>query len=78
MPDLNKHGDPESLKFPSFHRDLLTQSHWSAADDYGRIKLVISEGFPRESLSMPFERIKNVVAFSFQHAPLGKCMCTVS
>lgn len=36
----------------------------------GRIKVIISEGFPRDSLSVPIERVKNIVAFSFQHAPL--------
>lgn len=33
--------------------------------------MVISEGFPRDSITMPIERVKNVVSFSFQHAPLG-------
>ncbi|CAM1511990.1 Fc.00g095030.m01.CDS01 [Cosmosporella sp. VM-42] len=68
--DFSKNGDLESLKFPSFRRELLQQSYWSPADDLGRIKIVISEGFPRDSLSMPIERVKNIVAFSFQHAPL--------
>jgi hypothetical protein len=65
-------GDFEPLGFPPFHRELLTQSYWNASDDLGRIKVVIAEGFPRESQTMPFERIRNIVAFSFQHAPLGK------
>lgn len=30
---------------------------------------MISEGFPRDSQSLPVERVKNIVAFSFQHAP---------
>lgn len=60
-----------SLIFPNFQRELLNQSYWSPADDLGRIKVVISESYPRDSLSMPLERIKNVIAFSFQHAPLG-------
>jgi hypothetical protein len=34
--------------------------------------VVISEGFPRDSPTLPTERVKNVVAFSFQHAPLGR------
>lgn len=55
-----------------FQKEILQQNYWSPADDLGRIKLVISEGFPRDSLSMPIERVKNLVAFSFQHAPLGK------
>ncbi|KAH7150253.1 hypothetical protein B0J13DRAFT_673958 [Dactylonectria estremocensis] len=68
--DFSKNGDLESLKFPVFQQELLQQNHWSPADDLGRIKLIISEGFPRDSLSMPIERVKNVVAFTFQHAPL--------
>ncbi|KAF7561416.1 hypothetical protein G7046_g2725 [Stylonectria norvegica] len=68
--DFLKNGDLEPLKFPTFRQELLQQNYWSPADDMGRIKVVISEGFPRDSLSMPIERVKNIVAFSFQHAPL--------
>ncbi|KAK3388458.1 hypothetical protein B0T20DRAFT_484028 [Sordaria brevicollis] len=68
--DYTKTGERERLKFPTFRRELLYESHWSPGDDLGRIKVLISEGFPRDSTSMPFERVKNVVAFSFQHAPL--------
>ncbi|KAK7421238.1 hypothetical protein QQX98_002370 [Neonectria punicea] len=68
--DFSKNGDLEPLKFPVFQQELLHQNHWSPADDLGRIKLVISEGFPRDSLTMPIQRVKNIVAFSFQHAPL--------
>ena len=64
----------EPLKFPAFQRELLQQNYWSPADDLGRIKLIISEAFPRDSASTPKERIKNVVAFAFQHAPLGKLL----
>jgi hypothetical protein len=55
-----------------FHRELLSQSHWNPGDDLGRVKVVIAEGFSRDNLSCPFERVKNIVSFSFQHAPLGK------
>ncbi|KAL7809715.1 hypothetical protein V8C26DRAFT_263259 [Trichoderma gracile] len=67
---VSKNGDLEPLKFPSFRQELLRQNHWHPADNFGRIKIVISEGFPRDSVSLPMERVKNVVAFSFQHAPL--------
>ncbi|KAL7793052.1 hypothetical protein V8C37DRAFT_409743 [Trichoderma ceciliae] len=67
---VSKNGDLEPLRFPSFRQELLRQNHWNPADNSGRIKIVISEGFPRDSLSVPIERVKNVVAFSFQHAPL--------
>jgi hypothetical protein len=68
---LNKHGEFEKLKFPAFHNELLSQSHWNPGDDFGRIKLVIAEGFSQDNLASPFERVKNVISFSFQHAPLG-------
>ncbi len=70
--EFTKNGDLEVLKFPQFRSELLRQSYWSPADEVGRIKIVISEGFPRDSLTVPIERVKNIVAFSFQHAPLGK------
>ncbi|KAK0126460.1 hypothetical protein ONS95_008058 [Cadophora gregata] len=68
--DLDKNGEFEKMKFPTFHKELLSQSYWNPGDDLGRIKVVISEGFSREQLTYPFERIKNIVSFSFQHAPL--------
>lgn len=68
---MSKNGNIESLKFPPFRQELLQQSYWSPADDLGRIKVVLSEGFPRDSLTMPIERVRNIVTFSFQHAPLG-------
>lgn len=70
--DLDKHGEFEKMRFPAFHKELLSQSYWNAGDDLGRIKVVISEGFSREQQTYPFDRIKNIVSFSFQHAPLGK------
>lgn len=70
--DFSKNGELEPLKFPAFRSELLEQNYWSPADELGRIKLVISEGFPRDSPALPMERVKNLVAFSFQHAPLGK------
>ncbi|KAK3347388.1 hypothetical protein B0H65DRAFT_147992 [Neurospora tetraspora] len=68
--EYTKTGERERLRFPTFRRELLYESHWSPGDDLGRIKVLISEGFPRDSVTVPFERVKNVVAFSFQHAPL--------
>jgi hypothetical protein len=69
---MNKNGDMERLKFPAFHHELLTQSYWNAGDELGRIKVVIAEGCCRDPLSTTLDRIKNIVGFSFQHAPLGK------
>ncbi|KAL1844645.1 hypothetical protein VTK73DRAFT_2103 [Phialemonium thermophilum] len=63
-------GELAPLRFPQFRREILYQDFWNPADDLGRIKVVISEGFPRDSFSTPIERVNNVVGFSFQHAPL--------
>ncbi|ETS87913.1 hypothetical protein PFICI_01741 [Pestalotiopsis fici W106-1] len=68
--DFNRYGELENLKFPSFRSELLRQDYWSPADEMGRIKIIISEGFPRDSVTIPIERVKNLVAFSFQHAPI--------
>ncbi|KAH8675274.1 hypothetical protein BX600DRAFT_167939 [Xylariales sp. PMI_506] len=68
--DFTKNGELVHLRFPSFRSEILKQSYWNPGDNTGRIKIVISEGFPRDSLTLPIERVKNVVAFSFQHAPL--------
>ncbi|RDA86305.1 hypothetical protein CP532_5663 [Ophiocordyceps camponoti-leonardi (nom. inval.)] len=65
-----KFSELELLRFPSFRRELLQQSFWNPADDLGRIKIVISEGFQREPPTTPIERVKNIVIFSFQHAPI--------
>ena len=71
---MNKNGDMECLIFPVFHHELLTQSYWNAGDELGRVKIVIAEGCARDSSSKTLERTKNIVAFSFQHAPLGLLM----
>ncbi|KAK1753343.1 hypothetical protein QBC47DRAFT_40985 [Echria macrotheca] len=68
--DFMNTGQSERLRFPRFHRRLLRQNRWDAADDIGRIKIIIAEVLPRDPPSVMFERLKNVVAFSFQHAPL--------
>lgn len=70
--DFTKNGELELLRFPPFRSELLQQSYWNPADELGRIKIVVSECFPRDSVTVPTERVKNIVAFSFQHAPLGK------
>ncbi|KAB5522836.1 hypothetical protein GE09DRAFT_1229946 [Coniochaeta sp. 2T2.1] len=68
--DLTSSGALALLKFPAFKKELLHENGWDPSHDTGRIKVVISEGFPRDSPTQPFERVKNIVAFSFQHAPL--------
>ncbi|CAI7651708.1 unnamed protein product [Penicillium discolor] len=68
--DLDRDGNQDTIRFPSFHSEILQQKHWDAGDSQGRIKVVIAEGFSRPNRSPPFERYKHVIAFSFQHAPL--------
>ncbi|KAJ5273901.1 hypothetical protein N7478_009026 [Penicillium angulare] len=69
--DIDRDGNQEFLRFPTFHPDILDQRHWDAGDPYGRIKVVIAEGFARPNRSPPFERVKDVISMSFQHAPLN-------
>lgn len=68
--DTDKSGIHGLLKFPPFHMEMLTQSWWSAGENMGRIKIIIAEGLIRSSAVSQFERTKNIVSFSFQHAPL--------
>ncbi|KAJ5496319.1 hypothetical protein N7463_008306 [Penicillium fimorum] len=67
---LDRDGNQDTLRFPTFHSEILQQKHWDAGDSQGRIKVVIAEGFSRPNRTPPFERYKHVTVFSFQHAPL--------
>ncbi|OJD10742.1 hypothetical protein AJ78_08329 [Emergomyces pasteurianus Ep9510] len=67
---IDKNGDQESLHFPAFHEEMLRHNHWDAGEELGRIKVVIAEGFSRPNRNPPFERVRDLVFFSFQHAPL--------
>lgn len=52
---------------------MLMHNWWSAGEDLGRVRVVITEGLARgQGQPTAFRRIKDVVSFSFQHAPLGK------
>ncbi|KAI9719284.1 MAG: hypothetical protein M1812_003614 [Candelaria pacifica] len=68
--EFDKNGEHDDLRFPSFHSAMLSQSWWNAGEALGRIKIVLSEGLVRKNRHPPFERIKNIVSFSFQHVPL--------
>ena len=71
-PDLDECGNAQPLRFPPFHQELLTQNWWNAGENLGRIRVIISEGIVHADVtSLPFERLKNIVSFSFQHAPMG-------
>ncbi|RFN50287.1 nadh dehydrogenase [Fusarium flagelliforme] len=66
----------KAIRFPMFQQVLLRQRHWSAADNLGRIKLVISEGVSHGSEdNKTFEKVHNLVIFSFQHAPQDLLEC---
>ncbi|KAJ5893023.1 hypothetical protein N7504_009714 [Penicillium tannophilum] len=68
--DIDRDGNQDVLRFPAFHSEILDQQHWDAGDPFGRIKVTLSEGFARPNRSPPFERVKDVISLSFQHAPL--------
>lgn len=68
--EVDKNGNQDHLRFPPFHQEILHQSHWDAGESHGRIRVVIAEGLSRPHRSPPFERVKDIIAFAFQHAPL--------
>ncbi|KAJ5175540.1 uncharacterized protein N7482_001417 [Penicillium canariense] len=68
--NIDREGNHDCLRFPPFHAEVLDQRHWNAADTLGRIRVVLAEGFARPNRSPPFERVKDVIVLSFQHAPL--------
>jgi hypothetical protein len=57
----------KELAFPNFHPDILQKPTWDAAEQRGRIRIVIAEGL---LLHGAFNRLRDVLAFSYQHAPL--------
>ena len=69
--DLDKNGNHDSLRFPAFHQEMVNAIGWDAGDSIGRVKVTIAEGFAKAQSNSPFERVRNIVSFTFQHAPLG-------
>lgn len=63
---LDKNGSQQLLCFPPFHESLK-----HGINGHGRIVVVIAEGFARPGCMPPIERVRDIIAFSFQHAPLG-------
>lgn len=66
------------LRFPSFHKEVLQHPHWEPGEVVGRIKVIISEGVlrattPPAASDAMFDRLRDVVIFSFQHAPQSEC-----
>lgn len=72
-PDVSKNGELQPLRFPPFHRTVMSQRTWDANDMTGRIKLEITEGFLGETADgIPaFAKFASHVTFNFQPAPLG-------
>jgi hypothetical protein len=65
------------LPFPAFHPEILRQANWDASEQRGRVRIVIAEGVLRSidahgPPEQAFDRLRDVVAFSFQHAPQRK------
>lgn len=63
------------LAFPDFHPEVLQQAHWEASEQLGRIRVVLGEGVMKETRpghaqKFTFDRLRDVVVFAFQHAPL--------
>ena len=68
---MDKNGLRDSLRFPPFYPEVLSRNWWNAAENMGRIKVIIAEGFGNTQPEPVFERVKNIVCYNFQHAPLG-------
>lgn len=69
---MDQNGNRDSLRFPPFYPELIrTRNWWSVSENLGRIKVIIADGFGKVQNEPVFERVRNIVCFSFQHAPLG-------
>ena len=64
----------QQLKFPPFHAAMLKEVWADASQNMGRIKIIISEGIYDGQPAPSYQRLRNIVAFSFQHAPLRECI----
>ncbi|KAK5109405.1 hypothetical protein LTR62_007071 [Meristemomyces frigidus] len=68
---VGEDGKPLPLSFPRFHRTILSQSHWNACDDLGRVKLELSAGYAVQVHGKEeFVKAVDRVIFSFQPTPL--------
>ena len=62
----------KQLHFPAFHSEVLTQIWANPAQHMGTIKVAIAEGICQGGETAGFVKLRNLVTFSFQHAPLRK------
>ena len=72
----NKDSVAIPLTFPAFHSEMLVHNHWNAGENLGRIKVVIAEGIGRGHNSR-FEKLRGIICFAFQHAPLSKSISSM-
>lgn len=69
---VDKPNNSNQMRFPPFHTEMLKQVWADAAQNLGRVKIIIAEGIRQSQGNSGFQRVKNLVTFSFQHAPLSK------
>ena len=59
------------LRFPPFHRTMLSQNSWNATDTMGRIRVELSSGWFDEKFGR-FVKGVDHVNFAFQPGPMGE------
>ena len=68
---VDKDDKHKQILFPPFHPELLTQVWANPAQGLGTIRILLSEGINQgEDGKASFAGLRNIVMFSFQHAPL--------
>ncbi|KAJ5109756.1 hypothetical protein N7532_002401 [Penicillium argentinense] len=63
-----KNGRKDVLRFPVY-RERKWWFNEAIGKDFGKIKVIISEGVMRPDRDPMYERVSNLVVFAFQHAP---------
>ena len=59
------------LRFPPFHRTILSQNSWNASDPMGRIRVELASGYLDEKYGR-FVKVLAHVNFAFQPGPIGE------
>lgn len=63
----------ELFRHPAFDNRTISEGSWNAYDDFGRIKVEISEGYI-EAQTGRYVKNMTLVIFNFQPAPMGKSL----
>jgi hypothetical protein len=50
---------------------MLHRPDWEPSEPVGRIKVVLAEGVVQQDSPSNFDKLRDVVHFAFQHAPLS-------